>query len=834
MTTRDDITKHPMWQAQIELERDMADYGVSRYKARVARAVAQGRETDTPPVKQLHGKLVQKLAEAIRQYCQKQATRRGRTEVAYAQALRHIDAEAAAFLALRAVLRSISPRARSYTDVAREIGKYIETELVLTSYAEQFSGMYKRDVQRLRESKATAGHAGRVAKHKARTKAMPLISWGKWDAVTELHVGVRCLELLIGSTGIVQATTIAHATRGTRTVRVLTAGADLLKWLDDGHLRAEALAPQYGPCVVPPKPWTAYTGGGYYSDAIRPLSVMAGGGSSHVSAAEYATLDLSAAYRALNYLQDVGWRLNSRVREVFSSLWLEVRGGLRPALAGLPAPAATDRWSLPPVPDNYAEMPDEERRAIRLARRNAYQGAAEQAMKVIAAERIEAMCNTYQSFPAFYYPHRCDFRGRMYPVTSGGLQPQGDDLSRGLLEFAEGKPLGGPEGERWLKIHTANCWGVDKVSYEERVAWVDENMEMLLAVARDPLGDLRWAEADDCWQGLAACFDLLGLATEGHAYVSHLPIRLDGTCNGIQHFSALARDAEGGAAVNLIDAEQPQDIYRLVADRVTARLRQAAMEGTEEGRQMAHLWMELVDGAVPRGLTKTAVMTMPYGATHQTRMKSVEAWLKETHGGAASLTPLQLSYMAKLIAEAIDGVVVAPSQVMGWLRKLAVQATRPAIFITPDGFPLRQAYYEKAVGVPIRSTNFMGEEFRLYPSALTRRLDKAAMRDAISANVVHSLDAAAMRLTMKGLAAEGITSFAAIHDSYGTHAAAVGIMNRVMRASFVKLYEGDVLADCHEALLAAAEGNEGFKDARPPRPGTLRMQDVMASRYFFA
>ena len=43
--------------------------------------------------------------------------------------------------------------------------------------------------------------------------------------------------------------------------------------------------------------------------------------------------------------------------------------------------------------------------------------------------------------PRFYFPHNVDFRGRAYPMHPH-LNHLGSDLSRGLLQFADGKPLG--------------------------------------------------------------------------------------------------------------------------------------------------------------------------------------------------------------------------------------------------------------------------------------------------------------------------------------------------------------------------------------------------------
>lgn len=50
-----------------------------------------------------------------------------------------------------------------------------------------------------------------------------------------------------------------------------------------------------------------------------------------------------------------------------------------------------------------------------------------------------------------------------YPVPPN-LNHLGSDLCRGMLAFAERKPLG-PEGLDWLKIHLANLCGKDKVRF---------------------------------------------------------------------------------------------------------------------------------------------------------------------------------------------------------------------------------------------------------------------------------------------------------------------------------------------------------------------------------
>ena len=76
---------------------------------------------------------------------------------------------------------------------------------------------------------------------------------------------------------------------------------------------------------------------------------------------------------------------------------------------------------------------------------------------------------------------------------------------------------------------------------------------------------------------------------------------LDGTCNGLQHYSAMLRDPVGGAAVNLRPSDTPADIYQTVADWVTDALQREAREGGEDPKHqlMAGTFLQL--GNRPEG-----------------------------------------------------------------------------------------------------------------------------------------------------------------------------------------------------------------------------------------
>ena len=147
-----------------------------------------------------------------------------------------------------------------------------------------------------------------------------------------------------------------------------------------------------------------------------------------------------------------------------------------------------------------------------------------------------------------YFPYSIDFRGRAYPVPPN-LNHLGSDLCRGLLMFDLAKPLG-PDGLMWLKIHLANLFGHNKISHMERAAWCDEHIHEIRNSANQPLeGNKWWIQAEEPFQALATCIEIINAIDhpEGHEqYLCRLPVHQDGSCNGLQHYAALGKDADGG------------------------------------------------------------------------------------------------------------------------------------------------------------------------------------------------------------------------------------------------------------------------------------------------
>jgi DNA-directed RNA polymerase len=262
-------------------------------------------------------------------------------------------------------------------------------------------------------------------------------------------------------------------------------------------------------------------------------------------------------YEALNAIQATAWKINSNVLAVMREAW-EAGGGIgdlpRRELEPLPPfPVAVDRmdWWKQENPDAF--------KAWKRKRADTYELNARTTSKRVAAAQKIALAIRFESEQAIYFLHSLDFRGRIYPVP-GTINPKGDDQTKALLCFAEGMPLG-TEGVRWLAIHLANVFGVDKVPFANRVMWVLDNEERILDSALDPLDGQRfWTEADSPWCALAACFEWAGYKMQGESFVSHLPIALEG-----QRHSVLRDDPR--------QLRYPCGQYRTSRRRAPSRLR---------------------------------------------------------------------------------------------------------------------------------------------------------------------------------------------------------------------------------------------------------------------
>jgi len=591
--------------------------------------------------------------------------------------------------------------------------------------------------------------------------------------------------------------------------------------------RGEALA-RHLPMVVEPVSWSKFDRGGYIGSP-SPLVRLKNHEKDQRIYAEAAIErgDMEQMMRGLDVLGKTAWRINRPVFDVMLAAW-----NTGEEFASLPA--LDPKIPIPPEPDS-TDDPMKRRLWLRSIKAAENEKSGLHSVRCFMNFQLE-IARAFKD-QTFYFPHNLDFRGRAYPLPTY-LNHMGADHMRGLLIFAKGKPLG-EAGLRWLKVHLSNVFGFDKASLKEREDFATEHMQDVYDSAENPLtGKQWWLGAEDPWQCLATCFELKAAMSspDPAAFVSHLPIHQDGTCNGLQHYAALGGDTWGAQQVNLLPGDKPADVYSAVAKLVQENITKDKEKGDE--------FAKAVDGKITRKVVKQTVMTNVYGVTFVGAKKQVRKQLDSIYPDLEKETGINAqvlaSYIAAKVFVALSTMFRGAHDIQNWLgeiggrvcravtpeqlerladpateaksktkkatktaeEELAAQFRNTLVWTTPLRMPVVQPYRKS--GTRLISTCL--QDLILTATERDDPVNRRKQLQAFPPNFIHSLDASHMMLSALECDAIGLT-FAAVHDSFWTHAADVDSMNGVIRDSFIRIHQEDVIGRLKSEFEARYRGS---------------------------
>lgn len=740
-----------------------------------------------------------------------------------------------AAIALEVMVNGISSTWK-VTQTAGRIGMALERELKFRHARAHNPGLFETVLKDLRRREPDMQRRELIMSHSLRTDStqQALRGWRASSQSALFAVGMLMLTTICRETDLM--TIVSHRERKNKTVDVLAATPSTLDYIHARMANAGWANPLFLPTVIKPLPWTSMRSGGYYSmkEALEPVRLVKKLWTKNAEGkARFIRLErtvMPEVYRAVNAVQNTGWRINKALLTVMQEAWYH--GGCAIGKMPIRTTAETFEAAFPLPPRMPEGATEEEKTARNRVASKVYRRREAQIGRVFQMDRTMMLAEKFAGEQAIYFPTQLDFRGRMYAMPSI-LNPQGTDCAKGLLEFAEGKRLG-PAGWRWLHIHVANMHGEDKVSFEEREQWTITNFDWISSCVKDPFTTRGWMEADKPWQFLAGAMELVAAVESGdyENYFSHLPVTVDGTCNGLQHFSAMLLDQDGADSVNLSPSEVPSDIYQIVANKVKAKF--ALMDDP-----MAKQWLAW---GFDRKATKRAVMILPYSGTQHAATEYIREYVKERmaaeNPGAQFEDEFQAAvFFAKHVWATIGETIQSAGTVMKWLKEIAKAVTKakhPIRWTTPMGFPVEQ---DKREEDQFRLDLSLGKGIRYRPilSKESERFDRKAQAQGISPNFVHSLDAACLMLTINRALDEEITSFAMVHDSYGVHACDMDKLYVGLRQAFVDIYQGDVMGDfVRQATEGLPEEVRNALIAAQPPKGTFVLESVKESKYFFA
>lgn len=465
-------------------------------------------------------------------------------------------------------------------------------------------------------------------------------------------------------------------------------------------------------------------------------------------------------------------------------------------------------------------------------------------------QKILSLATDYQD-TNFYLPWYLDFRGRMYPAATH-ISPQSDDVGKSLLLFSESTRID-DDAICDLAKYGYSKYKSEKVPSSEMISWIESNQNQIFSAANNPRKNIDFLDsASDKHLFLAFCFEWHKIHNEkSNVRTSSLPIYVDGTCNGFQHYSALLRDERGALSVNLEPSKNPTDYYGDVSREMRSIL--------NETDNADPLLLELVHTYMDRKMLKSSIIAAGYGSFYRMRSEVLAQKIISlplcTHKCESELCNIfkRLNADDKILASQsqesirekclkvelqLDAIIKkfnpAFSKVKKWLKKsnkLISETNECMLWTNSAGFPVYNCYY---VYPSIRiSVMINGKPHRLKFKQQNvvglPPLDHKQLSRSISPNFIHSIDAAHAAKLIAKCAAEGINSITSVHDSFGTHASNMKTMQKNIRETFVEIHSANQLQRFKDEI------EQRYKVCLPSLPafGKFDLNKVLESEYLF-
>ena len=803
-------TDHQMKQSKLESE--MKEMGVNRYWRRVHRTTQGEMETNHPVGRRLLTESVNMLADGIKAWKTKVASRvTGPQHAAYPY-INKLDRYMIAALAARTIIDSISTHSR-IVKTALSISSMIEDELKWRELARQDRKLFNHHIEAVKRKR---GYQSK-RRHMNTLERLVDLHYNRWPYSIRVKVGIVLIELMRQTTGLIDIET-RTGLLGKRDTFVRPTPR-LLLWVQKAHTSGEDLSPIYLPMVEKPANWSTIWDGGYLTDNIHRRPLVKTADKSHLT--ELIRLPLTDSLNTINCLQQVGWKVNNRVHECMRYFWEKgVSAGGLPSVEGEP---------IPTKPVDINTNVESRRRWRKLAARVHYGNESEESRRIQVAQ-VMWMAEKFKA-ETLYFPWYMDFRSRMYPKPYG-LQPQGADWSRSLLQFRNGKVMTS-DGEYWMAVHGANCFGMDKLNFDHRVEWVEKNEKWIRSIARDPEGSLtEWGSTDEPWAFLSFCLEWDRFKSSSSKMVTYLPCSIDGSSNGLQILSLVMRDPIGAASTNVIASPdgKPQDIYQAVADATIERL-------LKSSHPFADKWIKF---GIDRSTTKRPTMVVPYSGTLFSVTEYTTTWFRDQMKKKQCENPFgweeiyePCSFLAKILWEALGDIVGEARRAMTWFQAcsdICIANSTPIRWTTPTNFLVKQSY-ETWQNSTIKT--IIGDVIRRHKINIgSGNLSKTKNRNAIAPNWVHSLDASVAQKAILNCQINNVTELNIIHDAFWTVAPSMPVMREALTTNVIDIFREDLLLNFKKELSHYLPSGVELPD--PPEVGTLDINRVRDSNYFFS
>ncbi len=297
-----------------------------------------------------------------------------------------------------------------------------------------------------------------------------------------------------------------------------------------------------------------------------------------------------------------------------------------------------------------------------------------------------------------------------------------------------------------------------------------------------------------------------------------------------QHLAAMSKDPHAGQLVSLTPSDIQKDFYVAVAKELV----KLSPDWFEERKiPMKH---------IRKGIAKRGSMTRAYSAGKTRIAKNMyDDCHVEGYTVKYNISEPDTVFLADGLIKSINQVCSGPLKTTKFLQKIAEHelnnGRKVLEWMTPSGFPvIYKAYLQHErkqrgtiKGIKGNKDGRIMHVVRvdvLTKDGTERVPCRRSFASGISPNFVHSMDAAHMHNTINVF--RGV--FAAVHDSFATHADDVDELQRITKMTFIAQYDVPNFFDYIQSNIMMYADTFTYEQ---PKLGKLDIKEVMNSDYFF-
>ena len=353
-------------------------------------------------------------------------------------------------------------------------------------------------------------------------------------------------------------------------------------------------------------------------------------------------------------------------------------------------------------------------------------------------DQFERVIRDYFGKP-FYFVWRYDKRGRSY--SSGyDLNVQSNEYGKALLSLFNKKVVSNLNN---LKIAIANHAGQDKLTWNERINWFNQQLNLDASTFDEPILGSKAIQAYlDSKKGIPTGYTM----------------SIDATASGLQIMSALSGCKVTARACNMTNTGSRQDIYEHIASKMNAIL-----------KPVEH---------VTRKLVKKPVMTTFYNSEANPK---------------ATFSPLQLLAFHESLDDTLPGAI----DVMKAINEFWDFTADVHMWTLPDGHVAK---------VPVTEMSDIRIEVdELNHRTFTYRYNKQQPSEnfrSLVANIVHSVDGYVAREMVRRCHSMNI-ELVHIHDCFVFSPDYLQVVSQTYREVLADIADSDLLSD----ILSEISGN---------------------------